>query len=317
MGLPADRSQSSRSLSGSSLSSRLRDPSERTLGLLLLAPAFLLLALIVVYPIGKLLWNSFFDLRLSGGGGAAKFVGWENYALVLEDKAFWNATKNTVLITLITVPGALVVGLGLALLANLPFKRQWPVRLALLLPWALPLSFVGLIFAWFFHTEYGVVNDVLRRLGFSDLRDPTMWLLSPKLAFAAICGAIIWKTSSFMALILLAGLQMIPKSLYEAAEVDGASRWQQFCQVTLPMLMPSIIVALIFRTITALQTFDIPYTMTKGGPGEATETLAMLIHKTTIEYLDVGYGSTLAVFMFVLSLAVTAVYLRRIGRNAG
>ncbi len=296
------------------LTDRLRDPSERTLGFLLLAPAFLLLALIVAYPIGRLLFNSFFDLRLSGGGdGAAKFVGWENYALVLEDKAFWNATKNTVLITLITVPGALVVGLGLALLANLPFRRQWPVRLALLLPWALPLSFVGLIFAWFFHTEYGVVNDVLRRAGSAE---PTMWLLSPTLAFAAICAAIIWKTSSFMALILLAGLQMIPKSLYEAAEVDGASTWQQFWQITVPMLMPSIIVALIFRTITALQTFDIPYTMTKGGPGEATETLAMLIHKTTIEYLDVGYGSTLAVFMFVLSLCVTAVYLRRIGRNA-
>ena len=296
---------------------RLRDPSERTLGWLLLAPAFALLALIVVYPIGKLLWNSFFDLRLSGGGGGAKFIGWENYVLVLEDKAFWNATKNTVLITLITVPGALVVGLGLALLANLPFRRQWPVRLALLLPWALPLSFAGLIFAWFFHTEYGVVNDVLRRFGLSDARDPTMRLLRPNWAFAAICLTIIWKTSSFMALILLAGLQMIPRSLYEAAEVDGASKLQQFWQITIPMLMPSIIVALIFRTITALQTFDIPYTMTKGGPGETTETLAMLIHKTTIEYLDVGYGSTLAVFMFILSLCVTAVYLRRIGRNAG
>jgi len=296
---------------------RLRDPSEKTLGWLLLAPAFALLALIVVYPIGKLLWNSFFDLRLSGGSGGAKFIGWENYALVLEDKAFWNATKNTVLITLITVPGALVVGLGLALLANLPFRRQWPVRLALLLPWALPLSFAGLIFAWFFHTEYGVVNDVLRRFGLSDARDPTMWLLRPNWAFAAICLTIIWKTSSFMALILLAGLQMIPRSLYEAAEVDGASTLQQFWQITIPMLMPSIIVALIFRTITALQTFDIPYTMTKGGPGETTETLAMLIHKTTIEYLDVGYGSTLAVFMFILSLGVTAVYLRRIGKNAG
>lgn len=295
---------------------RLRDPSEKTLGVLLLAPAFLLLALIVVYPIGKLIFNSFFDLRLSGGGGA-KFVGWENYALVLTDKDFWNATKNTVLITLITVPGALVVGLGLAMLANLPFKRQWPVRLALLLPWALPLSFAGLIFAWFFHTEYGVVNDVLRRLGLSDAAEPTMWLLRPNWAFAAICITIVWKTSSFMALILLAGLQMIPKSLYEAAEVDGASKWQQFWQITIPMLMPSIIVALIFRTITALQTFDIPYTMTKGGPGNATETLAMLIHKTTIDYLDVGYGSTLAVFMFILSLLVTAVYLRRIGNNAG
>ena len=291
---------------------RWRDPSEKTLGVLLLAPAFLLLAMIVVYPIGKLIVNSFYDLRLSGGVGA-KFVGLENYALVLADVDFWNATKNTLLITLITVPGALVVGLGLAMLANLPFKRQWPVRLALLLPWALPLSFAGLIFAWFFHTEYGVVNDVLRRLG---APEPTMWLLRPNWAFAAICGAIIWKTSSFMALILLAGLQMIPKSLYEAAEVDGASRWQQFCSITIPMLMPSIIVALIFRTITALQTFDIPYTMTKGGPGNSTETLAMLIHKTTIDYLDVGYGSTLAVCMFVMAMAITAVYLRRVGQSA-
>lgn len=292
---------------------KLRDPSERTLALLLLAPAFALIALIVVYPIGKLIYNSFFDLRLSGGQGQVKFIGFENYFEVWKDKDFWNATKNTVLITLITVPGALVVGLGLAMLANLPFKRKWPVRLSLLLPWALPLSFAGLIFAWFFHTEYGIVNDVTRRLGDSE---PTMWLLKPNWAFTAICITIIWKTSSFMALILLAGLQMIPKTLYEAAEVDGASKWQQFWQITIPMLMPSIIVALIFRTITALQTFDIPYTMTKGGPGNSTETLAMLIHKTTIEYLDVGYGSTLAVFMFIISMFITAFYLKRVGRAA-
>jgi ABC-type sugar transport system permease subunit len=293
----------------------LRDPSEKTLGLLLLTPAFLLLALIVVYPIGRLFVNSFFDMRLSGGLGT-RFVGIENYLLVWDDTDFWNATKNTVLIALITVPGALVVGLGLALLANLPFKRQWPVRLALLLPWAMPLSFAGLTFAWFFHTEYGVVNDVLQRLGALNAKEPAMWLLRPGWAFAAICITIIWKTSSFMALILLAGLQMIPKTLYEAAEVDGASRWQQFWQVTIPMLMPSIVVALIFRTITALQTFDIPYTMTRGGPGNSTETLAMLIHKNTIDYLDVGYGSTLAVGMFVLAIAITAVYLRRVGQSA-
>ena len=292
--------------------SSLRDPSEKTLAVMLLAPAFLLLALIVVYPIGKLIYNSFFDLRLSGGAGV-KFIGFDNYTDVWKDKDFWNATKNTLLITLITVPGALVVGMGLALLANLPFKRKWPVRLALLLPWALPLSFAGLIFAWFFHTEYGFVNDVLRRFGKDET---TMWLLSPRWAFTAICLTIIWKTSSFMALILLAGLQMIPKSLYEAAEVDGASTWQQFWQITVPMLMPSIVVALIFRTITALQTFDIPYTMTKGGPGNTTETLAMLIHKTTIEYLDLGYGSTLAVFMFMISMCVTAVYLKRVGNQA-
>ena len=289
---------------------RLADPSERVLAVLLLAPAALLLASIVVYPIAKLVYNSFFDLRLSGGA-AAPFVGVENYWLVLRDRQFWNALWNTLLITIVTVPGALLVGLGLALLANLPYRIKWPIRLALLLPWAMPLAFAGLIFAWFFHTDYGVVNDWALRLGFV----PRQWLLQPGTAFAAVCIALIWKSSSFMALILLAGLQMIPRSLYEAAEVDGATRWQQFRQVTLPLLMPSIVVALIFRTITALQTFDIPYTMTKGGPGQATETLAMLIHGTTIDYGDIGYGSTLAVFMFLLSMAVTALYLRRIQRD--
>jgi multiple sugar transport system permease protein len=165
-----------------SLAQRLADPSEKTLAVLLLAPAAVMLLLIVVYPIARLIFNSFFDLRLSGRKGP-RFVGLENYLLVFQDIDFWNAAGNTVLITLITVPGALVVGLGLAMLANLPFKRQWPVRLALLLPWALPLSFAGLIFAWFFHTDYGVINDVARRLGADE---PTLWLLRPNLAFAAI-----------------------------------------------------------------------------------------------------------------------------------
>ena len=289
---------------------RLADPSERVQAVILLAPAALLLGLIVVYPIARLVYNSFFDLRLSGGQ-AAPFVAFENYWLALQDTTFWNALWNTALITVITVTGALLTGLGLALLANLPFRLRWPVRLALLLPWALPLAFAGLIFAWFFNTEYGVVNDWMMRLGF----EPRQWLLQPGTAFAAVCFAIIWKSSSFMALILLAGLQMIPRSLYEAAEMDGATRWQQFRQVTLPLLVPSIVVALIFRTITALQTFDIPYTMTKGGPAHATETLAMLIHATTIDYGDIGYGSTLAVLMFVVSMSVTAVYLRRIQRD--
>jgi len=289
--------------------SKLKDPSEKTLAILLLTPAFLLLALIVVYPIGKLVYNSVFDINKTGA-----YIGSLNYLDVWRDPQFWNATKNTLLITLITVPGALIAGLALALLANMPFKHKWPVRLSLLLPWALPLSFAGLIFAWFFNTDYGVVNDVLLRLGV--IPESVSWLLKPDWAFAAICLTIIWKTSSFMALILLAGLQMIPRSLYEAAEVDGASRLQQFWQITIPMLMPSIVVALIFRTITALQTFDIPYTMTRGGPGEATETLAMLIHKYTIDYSDIGYGSTLAVFMFLISMAVTGFYLHRIGKNA-
>ena len=286
---------------------RFLDPSERTLAVLLLMPTALLLSLIIVYPVCRLVWTSFQNLSLTSGLPAA-FAGFENYSLMLDDPVFWETTWNTILITLITVPGALLLGMALALMANLPFKVKWPVRLSLLIPWALPLSFAGLIFAWFFHSEYGVVNDVLRRVGIEGV----IWFNSANWAFAAICLTIIWKTSSFMALIILAGLQTIPRSLYEAAEVDGAGRLRQFFEITLPLLKPSIVVALIFRTITALQTFDIPFTMTRGGPGTSTATLAMYIHQNTVDFLDLGYGSALAVVMFALSMCITAVYLRMI-----
>ena len=292
--------------------SKYKDLSERTLGFLLLAPAALLLALIVFYPIANLVYDSFFKILLTQPWLGEPFVGFENYARAMEDERFWGALGHTVLYAVITVPGALVVGMGLALLANMPFKRKWPVRLGLLLPWALPLVFAGLIFRWFFEYKQGFVNDVLVRLGV----EPFQWLTDPRLAVAAICIAIVWKTSSFMALMLLAGMQTIPRSLYEAAEVDGATRWQQFWEITIPMLRPAIFVALIFRTITAIQTFDIPYAMTGGGPGDSTETLAMYIHKTTLDFLDFGYGSALATLMFVLSMLLTSGYLKYTRRSA-
>ena len=292
--------------------SRLLDPGEATLGALLLAPAAILLAVVIGYPVLRLIYTSFLDLSLTSGV-PARFAGLSNFRAMIDDPVFWEATWNTILITLITVPGALIVGLALALLANLPFQVRWPVRLSLLIPWALPLSFAGLIFAWFFHSEYGVVNDVLRRFGVSGV----IWFNSPRLAFAAICIAITWKASSFMAMIILAGLQTIPRSLYEAADVDGAGPVRKFFEITLPLLKPTIAVALIFRTITALQTFDIPYMMTGGGPGTSTATLAMYIHQNTVSFLDLGYGSALAVVMFILSMAVTALYLRMIRGSEG
>jgi multiple sugar transport system permease protein len=285
--------------------------SERRLGLLLLAPAFLLLSAVVLYPIAQLFITSFQFNHLAQPWMGTPFVGIENYAKALGDDRFWEATWHTVLYIVVTVPGAVVVGLGLALLANQPFRIRWPVRLGLLLPWALPLVFSGLIFRWFFEYSQGLVNNALLAVGLG----AKPWLTDPTLAFIAICIAIIWKTSSFVALVLLAGLQTIPHSLYEAAEIDGASKWQQFWEITLPMLRPAIVVALIFRTITSIQTFDIPYAMTNGGPGNATETLAMYIHKTTIDFLDLGYGSALAVLMFVVSAAATAGYLRYTRRD--
>ncbi|MBI1243478.1 MAG: ABC transporter permease subunit [Alphaproteobacteria bacterium] len=285
---------------------------ERRLGFVLLAPAAALLTAVVVYPIAELLANSLYSFRLTRPG--YRFIGLENFTFALfEDDRFLQSVLNTAILIGVTVPGALVIGLGLALLANQPFKVKWPVRLGLLLPWALPLVFAGLIFRWFFDYRQGFVNWLIELAGFA----PPQWLSDPHLAFVALCIAIVWKSSSFMALILLAGLQTIPKSLYEAAEVDGASRFQQFVEITLPMLKPAIVVALIFRTITAIQTFDIPYAMTNGGPGSATETMAMYIHKTTIDFLDIGYGSALATLMFLISIAATSVYLRHTKRDGG
>jgi multiple sugar transport system permease protein len=270
-----------------------RDLSERSLGLLLLTPAALLLLVIVVYPIATLFINSLYGVDNANPAAGEQFVGMKNYATAFEDERFWASTLHTAAYILVRV--------------------KWPVRLGLLLPWALPLVFAGLIFRWFFEYNTGVVNDVLGRFGVA----PLQWLSDPTLAFAAICIAIIWKSSSFMALMLLAGLQTIPRSLYEAAEVDGASKWQQFVEITLPMLRPAIFVALIFRTITAIQTFDIPFAMTGGGPGDATETLAMYIHKTTLDFLDFGYGSALAALMFLLSMAATSGYLKYTRRSSG
>jgi multiple sugar transport system permease protein len=287
--------------------------SDRALGYALLAPAAMVLLIVVVYPIVSLLVSSLYFIHLAQPWMGEPFVGLDNFKRAMADSRFWGATLNTVLFILVTVPGALIVGLGLALLANLPFRVQWPVRLGLLLPWALPLVFAGLIFRWFFEYRVGVVNDILIALGIP----AQQWLSSPNLAFAAICLAIVWKSSSFVALVLLAGLQAIPSALYEAAEVDGATRRQQFFSITLPMLRPAIVVALIFRTITAIQTFDIPYAMTGGGPGESTETLAMYIHKTTIDFLDFGYGSALATLMFIVSIIATSGYLGYVRRDKG
>ena len=290
-----------------------KDLSERALGAVLLAPAALLLLVVVVYPIATLFWSSLHAVDNANPAAGEQWTGLANYARAFDDDRFWHSLGQTVVYIVVTVPGALIVGLGLALLANQPFKVKWPVRLGLLLPWALPLVFAGLIFRWFFEYQTGIVNDVLVRFGF----DPLQWLSSPTLATVAVCIAIVWKSSSFMALMLLAGLQSIPRSLYEAAEVDGATTWQQFVEITLPMLRPAIFVALIFRTITAIQTFDIPYAMTGGGPGDATETLAMYIHKTTLDFLDFGYGSALATLMFLLSMVLTSGYLKYTRRSSG
>lgn len=359
--------------------------SEGQLGLLLLLPALMTLAVVMLYPVFNVLWQSLHFERLNQPFRGTPFVGLENFrdmlwgrdmgwdvthlwvwralllaaivplwlgvrnrsvgrgtaigwtvALVLvagllmgfnpgesgrwNDVRFWNSFSITLLIIVVSVLGAFLVGLPLALLANVNHPLKWLVRVALLLPWAMPRVFTGLTFAWMFQTNYGVVNDVLGKIGLTGvialIADPivmsdsgVIWLARPVPAIIAVNLAIIWKTSSFVGLILLAGLQSIDKGLYEAAIVDGANAWQRFWRITLPLLRPSIAVALIFRTLTAIQTFDTPFAMTQGGPGRTLETLGVYIYKT-VNGLNIGYAAALAVALFVMSLSITIFYLR-------
>lgn len=284
-----------------------RERAERLLGLALLLPAMLLLVGIVIYPVIRLIGLSLTDLDLSTGL-PARFVGLANYAGLVDDPTFTQSLGTTVILTIVTVPGGMLVGLGLALLGNMGFRRKWPTRLALLMPWAMPLAFTGLIFAWFFQGQYGLINGVLLLFG---VHGP-IWFNSVFLSFFAVSVTIIWKSSSFVALILLAGLQAIPRELYEAASIDGAGRWRQFRAVTLPLLRPAIAVALIFRTISALQTFDIPFTMTKGGPGTSTQTLAMYIYQATVDDLALGRGAAIAIVLALISLVASVFYMRQL-----
>lgn len=344
--------------------------SDAQLGVVLLLPALLTLALVMLYPMLTVLWQSLHFQRLNEPFRGTPFIGLRNFEHMLGgqglawdashmlwlrilglaalvplawaavrgrlgrgaalglglgtlavfggllglhpgahgswgDPRFWNAFSITMLIIVVSVAGSFLVGLPLALLANVPSRLRWLGRIALLLPWAMPRVFAGLTFAWLFQSRYGVINDLLGRVG---IHGP-LWLARVAPAVAAVNMTIVWKTSSFVGLILLAGLQSIDASLYEAATVDGAGAWQRFCRITLPLLRPSIAVALIFRTLTAIQTFDIPFAMTRGGPGRSLETLGMYIYNATLS-LNIGYAAALSVVLFVLSLLITVLYLR-------
>ena len=292
---------------------RVRRPlGEETLALLLLLPAALIFGAVMLYPMLTTIYNSLFVNSLTEPYLGTPFVGLKHYADMLQDQRFLNALKNTLVYGLTTVAGSFLIGVPMALVAHAESRLRWLARVAMLLPWAMPPVISALIFQWLFNGQYGVMNDLLVRLHLT--QNPVAFLTNPLLAGLVLVITVIWKTSSFVALIALGGLQGIPQELTEAAEVDGASRIQGFWRVTLPLLGPALAVAFIFRVISAIQVFDIPYALTGGGPtvGQygATETLGIYIYRTTLEFLDFGYGAALSVALFAVSLAVTALYVR-------
>ncbi len=277
---------------------------ERLTGLLLIAPAILVLLFVFAYPISRAFWLSLFTQNL-GTELKPIFSGLTNYGRMLTDGRFWETLWNTTIFTVISIFLELVLGMTIALVLDKSFRGRGFVRTIALIPWSLPTAVMGLSWAWIFNDQFGIVNDLLLRLGL--IQTNIAWLGDPFRAMLAMILADVWKTTPFIAIILLAGLQSISSDLYEAHAIDGASPIQSFRQITIPLLMPQIVISLLFRFAQAFGVFDLVQVMTGGGPAGATETVSVYIYATVRRYLDFGYGASLVVVTFLLLILAVAI----------
>ena len=277
------------------------------LGWLLIFPSVLIVAVVALYPLIESFRLSLTNTRLASAR-EPRYVGLDNYADILAGgSTFWGALQNTLVFTVASVTFETVLGMVIALVIHSNFRGRGVVRAAMLVPWAIPTVVSASMWQWMYHDVFGVVNDLLvYRLGILDQK--VAWLANPTTALPAIIAVDVWKTTPFMALLLLAGLQLIPGDVYEASTVDGASKWQQFWQITLPLIKPALLVALIFRTLDAFRVFDVIYVM----KGEASETisLAVLARRELIGNSKLGEGSAVAVIIFLCIATLVVIYTR-------
>jgi ABC-type sugar transport system permease subunit len=281
------------------------------LALLLCAPAVLSVCAVALFPLIYTVWESLHlhDLRMPWRG--RPFIGLANYAEALSDPRFLGALVHTLVFAALSVSLELVLGLVLALLLHGGFAGRGVARTLALLPWAMPTVVVALVWRFLFEPAGGA-DALLLATGLVE-RAP-LWLGDPVLAWVPIVLADVWKTTPFVALLLLAGLASIDPALYEAARIDGAGRLQTLWHVTLPSLQPALLVAVIFRSVDALRVFDLIFVLTSGGPGTATEPLSMYSFVALLRNLRFGYGAALAVIVFVLTLLLALLFLRVGGR---
>lgn len=278
-------------------------------------PALIMLVFVFAYPILRAFWLSLFARNL-GTQLQSVFVGLENFARMGSDSRFWQSFTTTIIFTSASVILELILGMAIALVLHQQFFGRSLVRTAAIIPWALPTALIGLAWAWIFNDQFGVVNDILLRLGFIDTG--INWLGDPTLAMVSVIIADVWKTTPFISILLLAGLQSISPDLYEAHALDGATAWQSFWGITIPLLMPQILIAILFRFAQAFGIFDLIQVMTGGGPGGATEVVSLYIYSTVMRYLDFGYGAALVVVTFsllVIAVAIASFLLSRTRRR--
>jgi multiple sugar transport system permease protein len=277
---------------------------ERTLAKVMVAPSMVLIAIVAAWPIIYAVWLSLhqYSVRVAG---LSRWSGFRNYSDALSSSDWWSALVHTLIFTVASVSLETVIGLGMALAMHAAFRGQGVLRTVVLVPWAVLTVVTATMWRTMFVSPYGFINTITGT--------HTVWLGSEPQALIVIILADVWKTAPFMALLILAGLQVIPNEIYEAAKVDGATAWQRFARITLPLLRPAILVALIFRTLDALRIFDLPYVLTGGQNG--TSTLSTIAQETFATNRIYGLGSAMAVLTFVVVMVVSFSYIRFVGGN--
>lgn len=276
------------------------------LGWLLITPTILVIMIVALYPLVRVLYLSLTNARL-GSLNEPRFLGLANYRITLRDPTFLAALNHTLVFTIVTVALETLLGLGIALVIHSHFRGRGVVRAAMLIPWAIPTVVSSRMWAFMFNDVFGVINDLLyTRLHL--LPGKIAWIANPATALPAVIAVDVWKTTPFMALLLLAGLQVIPSDIYEAATVDGASKLQQFWTMTLPLLRPALMVALIFRTMDAFRVFDMPFVIK--GTAPETITLGIYARQQLVDFQKLGQGSAISVIIFLFIVVFVVIYTR-------
>lgn len=286
---------------------------ETRLAWLLVAPALAVILLVSVVPIAVTGWDALHvhDLRLPWLG--RPFIGVGNFVEAANDPRFRAALLRTVVFALVSVPLELVLGLALAVMMHSATRGRAFVRVSALLPWAIPTVVAALLWRFMFDAQTGILAASFRTLG---VVGPAFdWFVHPLAAWLPIIAADVWKTTPFVAILLLAGLQTIDPVLDEAARIDGAGPVRRFITITLPLLTPALVIAAAFRMLDALRLFDLAYVVTGGGPGSATEPVSLYAFITLMQRLRFGYGSALSVTVFLLTFAFALIWVRVLGRS--
>lgn len=275
---------------------------------IMMAPALLLLCVIAVFPVLRTFWLSLREMVLTNPSSGFPFQGFHNYAKMLTDTRLQASILFNLRFTMVTVAFELFIGFMAALVMNQPFRGRGLVRAAILIPWAIPTSVSAMMWKFIYNDQYGLFNDILYKLNIIDHYHA--WLATHEGAFMALVITDVWKTAPYMALLILAGLQMIPNDLYEAARIDGANVFQRFFRVTLPMVKSTVLVAMLFRTIDAFRVFDLVSVLTDGANG--TESVSLYAYKSMMKFLDFGYGSAVSILIFAAVFLISLVYMRLI-----